>query len=142
MTLQEVSGLYYLKKLIERDEVRIAELESKLGLGAIQYTGMPKAPTSASKMEELVPVIADLRDRLVERQRAYRIKQMEIERYISSVEDYQIRLIMLFRFVDLLSWRQIAQRIGGGNTEEGVKKLCYRFIKKSEKSESCPKCPE
>ena len=34
---------------------------------------------------------------------------------IYAVKDSQVRLILLLRYVDGMSWKSIAQRLGGGN---------------------------
>ena len=49
--------------------------------------------------------------RMKELQRRYD----EIRREIYSVKDTQVRVILLLRYVDGMSWKSIAQRLGGGN---------------------------
>ena len=39
----------------------------------------------------------------------------EIRREIYAVKDTQVRVILLLRYVDGMSWKSIAQRLGGGN---------------------------
>jgi hypothetical protein len=58
---------------------------------------------------------------------------MVLDEYLRTIPDYQIRLILTLRFVDLMTWRQIAFKVGGNNNEESVKKQAYRFIKNSQK---------
>lgn len=50
-------------------------------------------------------------------------------KYICSIPDNQTRLIFYLRFVEGLKWNNIADQIGGNNTEDSVKKRCYRYIK-------------
>ncbi len=133
MTVKELSKLYYLKKLIERDELRIIELRSRMLPGSINLDGMPRASSPSNKMEESLAAIFDIDERLKKERAEYIKEQIAIEEYIRSVDDLQIRLILSYRFVDMLTWKQIAIRIGGGNTEDSVKKMCYRFLKRSEK---------
>ena len=47
----------------------------------------------------------------------------EVDEFISTISDSQIRQIVRYRVLDELSWRQIAQKIGGGNTEDSTKKI-------------------
>lgn len=51
----------------------------------------------------------------------------EVEEFITRIEDSHIRRIVRFRVVDGLTWKQVALRMGGGNTEDGVKKAYQRF---------------
>ena len=132
MTVRELSKLYYLKKLIERDTVRLSELESRLKPGGMNLTGMPKNPSPKNMMEEIIPLLMDIKDRLRSEQAKYIQERRDIEDYINSIDDYQMRCILSCRFVDLMTWNQTALYIGGGNTEDSVKKACYRFLKKSE----------
>lgn len=52
----------------------------------------------------------------------------KVEEFIASVNDSRIRRIINLRFIENLSWNKVADRIGGGNTEDGVKKSFYRFM--------------
>lgn len=54
----------------------------------------------------------------------------EIEQFIKTVDDSQIRRIIKFRFIDKLSWQQVAQRMGGGYTIGSVKMALQRFLEK------------
>ena len=54
--------------------------------------------------------------------------QNNVEEYIDSINDSRMRRIVRMRFIDKLTWNQVACRIGGGNTEDSVKKAFYRFI--------------
>lgn len=56
-------------------------------------------------------------------------KTNEIEEFIAHVPDSRIRRIINLRFVEGLTWNQVADRIGGGNTDESVKKMYQRYIK-------------
>ena len=54
----------------------------------------------------------------------------QVEEFITSIEDSRMRRIVTLRFVDNLSWGKVADRIGGGNTEDSVKKSFFRFMEK------------
>lgn len=52
----------------------------------------------------------------------------EVETFIASVEDSHMRRIISLRVVDGLSWNKVAYRIGGGNTDDSVRKAFDRFM--------------
>ena len=52
----------------------------------------------------------------------------KVEEFIASVDDSRMRRIITLRFIDNLSWNKVADRIGGNNTEDSVKKVFYRFM--------------
>lgn len=53
----------------------------------------------------------------------------ELMNYIIHIPDSQTRQIFMLRFIDGLTWSCIADIIGGHNTEDSVKKRCYRYFK-------------
>lgn len=67
------------------------------------------------------------------KQESLRIKlenaKNEIEEFITTIEDSQIRRIVNLRFIEKLSWRQVAVKIGGRNTEDSVRMIFNRFMK-------------
>ena len=54
----------------------------------------------------------------------------QVEEFIASVEDSRMRRIITLRFIDNLSWNKVADRIGGNNTEDSVRKAFTRFMEK------------
>lgn len=48
--------------------------------------------------------------------------------FIESVEDSHMRLIITYRIIENYSWGQVADAMGGGNTEDGVRMAFKRFI--------------
>lgn len=52
----------------------------------------------------------------------------KVEEFIASIDDSRMRRIINLRFVENLSWNKVADCIGGGNTEDSVKKAFYRFM--------------
>ena len=54
----------------------------------------------------------------------------EVEAFISSVKDSHMRRIISLRVVDGLSWNEVADHIGGGNTEDSIRMSFNRFMEK------------
>lgn len=131
MTVHEMSKLYYIKKLINRDTQRLNQLEARLQPKAANVSGAVKISSPKNVIEEITPQIIELKERIRCEREEYIKEQAVIEDYIMTVDNYQDRLILLHRFVDLMSWRQVARRLGGKNTADSVRKACYRFLKKN-----------
>lgn len=55
----------------------------------------------------------------------------KVEEFIASVNDSRMRRIINLRFIEGLSWNKVADHIGGGNTEDGIRKAFARFMEKS-----------
>ena len=58
------------------------------------------------------------------------IKLNEVHMFINSIHDSHMRRIITLRYVDGLSWNRVADEIGGGNTEDGVRMSFNRFMEK------------
>lgn len=57
-------------------------------------------------------------------------KTRDVETFISSIPDSQMRRIINLRFIQRLSWNAVAMRMGGGNTDETVRQAFHRFMNK------------
>ena len=51
-------------------------------------------------------------------------------RWIEDIPDEYTRRVFLLRFDEGLTWDAVAARLGGGNSADGVKKTCYRYIER------------
>lgn len=68
--------------------------------------------------------------------------------YIQSLDNSIDRQIMWLRVVCCLPWKVIAERVGGENTEDSVRKRYSRLFQKDveeskiiHKNKTCPICP-
>jgi len=52
------------------------------------------------------------------------------EQAILQCPDLHMRRILCLRYLDGLAWEEVAARIGGGNTEDSVRKAAQRFLDK------------
>lgn len=50
--------------------------------------------------------------------------------FIDSIEDSRMRMIVTYRIVENYSWSQVADAMGGENTEDCVRMAFKRFIEK------------
>ena len=125
-----------VRNRIERTEKQIAKIEEEGnvidtvsgGSGGIQHfkiEGFPYPEYSRKKSLLYVrkATLVNLELELIE-------TLNQVEEFIAGVEDSRIRRIITLRFIENLSWNKVADRIGGGNTEDSVKKMFYRFMEK------------
>ena len=57
-----------------------------------------------------------------------RIAEKNIVIFINTLTDSLSRQIVFYRCAEFLPWRKVAQKIGGGNTEDGVRKRFDRMF--------------
>ena len=131
MTLKEISQLYYLNREIEMDKRRLEGLKMKSqSPSSARLDGMPHSTIVESRVERYAAEIADLEAIIAAKCEQCIHERNRLERYISDIDDSLTRQIFTFRFVNGLSWTQVAAHIGGSNTEKSVSKACYRYLEK------------
>ena len=148
-----------LQKKIEWLEERIPQLEKRIsdiehgetvkdkvtgGYGGVQsyvIEGVPTTEYTRKKMELHIKkeLLKNRKELLKSSEMELLLQTNEVERYIKGINDSHIRRIVRFRVVDSLTWNEVAMRMGGGNTADGIKKVFYRFFGQNE---SRPLCPE
>lgn len=144
MTVKELSQLYWLNREIETDLHRLHELESLVaGPRAQNMSGMPHMSGYGDALARCVAEIVDLKAIIAAKQQQCIYERNRLERYIADIPDSLTRQVFTLRFINGLHWYQVAMSIGGGNTEDSVKKVCYRYLRRENdaKKQSCPECP-
>lgn len=159
MTEKELSGYMYIKGEIEDLEAdignlkfEIAEKEKDIGLGSVKMDGMPHGSTPGDPVAMMAIAIAALHEELKrleaelgERRAALIKKEREIREFINSVEDDEIRLIIKWRFIDLLDWFEIAGRMEemtGKHVDRSTPgKKMRNFLKNTKKEVEIPTIP-
>jgi hypothetical protein len=127
---KELSQLYYLNREIEEQQRRLQELEALATSCTSWITGMPKNKSITDKLAEYVAEIADLKGLIDLNIRKCFYELNRLNRYINTIDDSQLRMIFSLRYINGLSWLQIALAIGGGNSADGVRKAHDRFMSK------------
>ena len=131
MTRKELSQLYYIKREILSDEQRLIELESAAMAITSKMSGFSGGGRISDKTAIAVE-IADLKTIINAKREMLVVHYNKIMRYVAGLDDSFMRQIITYRCIDLLKWKQIAQKIGGRNTEESVRKAYARFAERLE----------
>jgi DNA-directed RNA polymerase specialized sigma subunit len=130
VTVQELQQLFYLEKLIEHEKERLEELRASAGLKSPLLSDMPKAPGARDKLGDLVPKIVDQEAEIAKSIKQYSETKERLLRYINHVPNARIKMIMILRFVDQKPWQEVADLLGGKETEYSVKKTIYRYVER------------
>ncbi len=109
------------------DRVMGSEDDHPYAYHSITLQGVPRTAETEEIRRQLFSIKVLRRERMCKAMRVL----AEIERFISGIDDSLMRQIFELRCVDGLSWAQIAGRVGGGNTEAGVRMIYTRYLKKS-----------
>lgn len=130
MTIKELSQLYHLNQEIKQEKYRLQELEAAATSTAAKISGLPHVKGMSGKTA-IAAQIADCKAVIEAKVQLSVVEYNRLNRYIASVQDSLTRQIMALRFVNGMSWNQVAMRVGGGNTEGSVKMVCYRYLNKT-----------
>ncbi len=131
MTPKELSQLYHLNREIANDRRRLALLRDKAyAASSPNLSGMPVESASRDKVSRYSVEIAELERIIAAKLDRCMNERVKIERYIADISDSLTRQIFTYRFIDNLSWTQVAHRVGGCNTTASVKMICYRYLEK------------
>ena len=95
-----------------------------------EITGMPFITGTSDKTGDIATTIADIKNIIIGKQTEIQIQKKKIMTYIEQIEDSCMRQIIFYRCVSCMSWNNVAQEIGGNNTEDSVRMAFNRFFEK------------
>ena len=84
----------------------------------------------SSAVSDTVARIVLQREKTRRRIEALTERQAAVEDYIAQCSDYY-GLLLRWHYIEGRTWTSIAQTIGGGNTEDSVRKACHRYVMKN-----------
>jgi hypothetical protein len=134
LTKKELSQLYWLNREIEEDKRKLSELEAAAADCTAKITGLPHVSGVHDKIGDLGILIAEQRDLINLKVRQSVIEYNRLNRYIASVDDAQMRMILSLRYVNGLSWQQVAFSMGETD-EQYPRRKHNAFLRKSEVDE-------
>ena len=112
MTKKELSQLYYLKKEIIEQQKRLSELEALSTICTAKITGLPNGNGVSDKIANYATEIADLKSLLDLNLKKCFYELNRLNKFIQSVDDSQMRMILTLRYIQGLTWQKIAYAIG------------------------------
>lgn len=125
-----MSQLYYLSKEIKVEKEKLEKLETVATKTTQSMSGMPFNGGISDKTA-IAAEIADCKSIIESMEQQAVAEYNRIIRYIASVDDTFIRQIIKYKFIELMSWNKVADKIGGYNTEDSVRKALTRYLNKN-----------
>ena len=130
MNINELNNLRYIDKEIKLLQERIEELETEAARVTPILTGLPGKGSGGDRIGAVVEQIIEEKEKLEAVLQHRQEERRKAMRFINSITDSQLRTIFILRFVAGKSWNEVADYIGGGNTEKSVWVRAYRYLKK------------
>ena len=135
MTYEDLYRVKDLDAEIKRYDQRIDELRAqRTAISALAFdrepSGRNDSPGRESKIERLTAEIIDLEQLLHINREKRIVEKQRLERFISSVDDSTVRRIIELRFNAVLSWNEVAARMGSGYTVGSLKMMLSRYLER------------
>ncbi len=128
--------LFVLPKMIEQKQREIQRIMDRLTSTSPNLSGMPHGGGVHDKLGEGVPDLVDKKRELEEIRRGYEQEEARLNGWIDGIEDLQIQLIFSLRFKERMSWNEVADTVGGNNSEDSVRMTVNRYLEKGEKADA------
>lgn len=132
MTKAELSQLYYLNKEIKQIKRRILELETAATSTTSGISGMPHGSGVSDKIGNFAAELADLQGLLELNMKKCFFELNRLTRFISGVEDSEMRQILTIRYINGETWQKVAFDLGY-HDEQVPRKKHDKFLRENEK---------
>lgn len=119
MTKRELMQIYYLNREIMTDTEELVGLKIKL-----------RECKGSAWVREKEEIIKDRERQIIEKVRACAKLKRQIYKFIAEIDDSLTRQIFEFRYMKCMSWKQVAYMTGGYMSEDAVRKMAERYLKK------------
>lgn len=116
MTIQELSRYHAITIEIKQITKSLKELENTV-ISSKELNGMPKAlNTTGSSVENLLLKKEKLENLLNEKKEQLLDEQLKIEKFLKTIQDDNIRIIIRSRFIEEKNWHDIAKSLNSDRT--------------------------
>ena len=131
-----------LKEIAETNR-RIREIQNKIdrmekegtvtdsvsgGYGGTQHFKIEGLPTKEYNRQKSLLLARQLRLENLKK----KLKNMieGVETYVFNMDDSECRRAATFKYIDKMSWKEVAEQMGKGYTADGCRMMVERYIKK------------
>lgn len=112
MTLAELSKYHDIKVELNDLKIRISEIESTL-IKSTKYSDTKSSNifNTSSPTEKVAFQLSKLKEKYDDKVYDLINEQIKIENYLDLVSDSEVKTIMRYRFIDCLTWNEIADKL-------------------------------
>ena len=130
MTAKELEQIFWLNREIVMWNKELEKLRCKSLISSPRWDSAPCSGSGTSDKVCDTAVDTTTIERIIEGKRAeITIQKERIIRFIVNIDNSLMRQIVYSRCVSCMRWNDVADTIGGNNTENSVKQAYHRFLK-------------
>lgn len=116
MTIKELSNYSKIKQEIIQLQIRIKELEEYVKSNSIILFESQSNYKNTSELERRVTKIIELKDKLTYKLDLLVEQELDIEKFLDSIELEDIRIIIRKKFIENKSWKTVGKEIHSDRT--------------------------
>ena len=131
MTFDELNQHLDMLRDLLRAQERLRRLYDKACPGAQNLDGMPHGSGVRDKVGELAVEIAEYETEVEALRGKVKASGRRVEKFVKSIADRDVRLILRLRFQRGFQWKEIADYCGKYTTEASVKSVVYQFFREN-----------
>ena len=130
MTLQDLNRYLALQKQLDSARESLLDLQDAAVPGAQVLTGMPHAPGVKDKVGNLAIMIADTKTEIERMEQELVVMEADVDAFIRTIPNVELRNIFRFRFLLRLSWEDIAEMCRWRYTETALRKRVITYLER------------
>lgn len=140
MTLAELNGHLDMLTQLQKAKEALQTMQVRI-LGAQNLDGMPHASEASRTTEKLAILLEGQLNDVMRLERIVDRSEKDVRAFVDAIEDNRTKIIFNLRFICGLKWEDVAAFIGGGNTADAVKAVCYRYLKEDDPAQFTQEAP-
>lgn len=129
MTLHDLNRHMEICDRLKKTEELLAKLRASAEPQSPAMSDMPHAQGNGDRVAVIATEIADLEAQVRYQLDEKKASESEIRKFTSGISDALTRSVFNLRFVGGMSWKEVADAVGGSNSEGSVRQLCYRYLR-------------
>lgn len=129
MTRNELNRLRNIKGEITKNERKLKVMREKINRLTQELSDMPKSPNASDNMGEIIAQMVDLERLIALEQEKAIIEEKRMMAFISKIPDSRTRQIFDLRFLECLSWAEVAKLVSPYETADSARMVVKRFLK-------------
>lgn len=130
MTLEILTRYYELEKKIREYEETARSLRAAAESTTSRLSDMPKSRYVDERLSRYIALIIECEKKIEMMRPVAESRRKKVTRYVNGIEDMFVKSVISLRFLEIMPWGDVAEAVGGGNTDDTVRMAVQRHMDK------------